>query len=104
MAQALRAQDVLCGDETPTNVVHKDTDAHGQPVPGSPRSVTVRTPDARLVWYAPIGSRPKTSLAGLGVLEGCTGYLVRDGYAGWHRPPPRHSRAPTPASRNLKSR
>jgi transposase len=85
MTTALRAQDVLCADETPTNVVHKDTDTHGEPVAGSPHAVTVRTPDARLVYYAPIGSRSKTSLAGLGVLEGYTGYLVRDDYAGWHQ-------------------
>ena len=37
----------------------------------------MRTPDARLVWYAPIGSRSKTSIAGLGIMEGYTGYLVR---------------------------
>jgi hypothetical protein len=85
MIQALRAEDVLCTDETPTNVVHHDTDAHGQPVPGSPHAVTVRTPDARLVWYAPIGSRSKSSLAALGVLKGYTGYLVRDDYAGWRQ-------------------
>jgi transposase len=76
---------VLCGDETPTNVIHKDTDAHGEPVPGSPHAVTVRTPDARLVWYAPIGSRSKIAIADLGVLDGYTGYLVRDDYAGWHQ-------------------
>lgn len=85
MAQALRAEDVLCADETPTNVIHKDTDAHGEPVPGSPHAVTVRTPDARLVWYAAIGSRSKISIAGLGILEGYAGYLVRDDYAGWHQ-------------------
>ena len=48
MKAALRAEDVLCADETPTNVIHKDTDAHGEPLPGSPHAVTVRTPDARL--------------------------------------------------------
>ncbi|MDQ3274795.1 MAG: DUF6444 domain-containing protein [Actinomycetota bacterium] len=35
MTEALRAEDVLCGDETPTNVIGKDTDEQGQPVPGS---------------------------------------------------------------------
>jgi hypothetical protein len=44
MTQALRAKEVLCGDEAPTNVIHKDTDEHGQPVPWSPHAVTVRTP------------------------------------------------------------
>ncbi|MDQ3150216.1 MAG: IS66 family transposase, partial [Actinomycetota bacterium] len=85
MRTALRAEDVLCADETPTNVIHKDTDEQGRPVPGAPHAVTVRTPDARLVWYAPIGSRSKTALTGLGVLEGYTGHLVRDDYVGWHQ-------------------
>ncbi|MGH3991231.1 MAG: IS66 family transposase [Pseudonocardiaceae bacterium] len=85
MKTALRAEDVLCADETPTNVVGKDTDAHGEPVAGSPHAVTVRTPDARLVYYVPIGSRSKTAIAGLGVLEGYAGYLVRDDYAGWYQ-------------------
>jgi transposase len=70
MKTALRAQDVLCADETPTNVIRADTDAAGEPVAGSAHAVTVRTPDARLVSYAPIGSRSKTALAALGVLEG----------------------------------
>ncbi|MEJ7744280.1 MAG: IS66 family transposase [Nocardioidaceae bacterium] len=85
MKTALRAEDVLCADETPTNVIHNDTDEQGEPLPGSPHAVTVRTPDARLVWYAPIGSRSKTALVGLGVLAGYAGYLVRDDYAGWHQ-------------------
>ncbi|MGH3899349.1 MAG: IS66 family transposase [Pseudonocardiaceae bacterium] len=85
MKAALRAEDVVCADETPTNVIYKDTDEHGQPVAGSPHAVTVRTPDARLVWYAALGSRSKTALAGLGVLEGYAGYLVRDDYTGWHQ-------------------
>ena len=85
MITALRAEDVLCADETPTNIIHPDTDEHGEPVGGSPYAVTVRTPDARLVWYAPIGSRAKTALAGLGVLEDYAGYLVRDDYAGYYQ-------------------
>jgi transposase IS66 family protein/uncharacterized protein DUF6444 len=85
MKTALHAQDVLCADETPTNVVRADTDAHGQPVPGSPHAVTMRTPDARLVYYAPIGSRSKTAIAALGVLDGYAGYLVRDDYAGYYQ-------------------
>jgi hypothetical protein len=85
MKAALRAEDVLCADETPTNVIGKDTDEQGEPLPGSPHAVTVRTPDARLVWYAPIGSRSKTALAGLGALAGYAGNLVRDDYAGWHQ-------------------
>ncbi|MGH3897327.1 MAG: IS66 family transposase [Pseudonocardiaceae bacterium] len=85
MKAALRAEDVVCADETPTNVISKNTDEHGQPVPGSPHAVTVRTPDARLVWYAAMGSRSKTDIAGLGVLDGYAGYLVRDDYTAWHQ-------------------
>jgi transposase len=44
MKTALRAEDVLCADETPTNVIGTDTGAHGKPVAGSPHAVTLRTP------------------------------------------------------------
>jgi transposase len=85
MRAALRAEDVLCADETPTNVIGKTTDTHGVPVGGAPHAVTVRTPDSRLVWYAAMSSRSKTAISGLGVLQGYTGYLVRDDYAAWHQ-------------------
>ena len=85
MITALGAQGVLCADETPTNVIHHDIDAHGQPAPGSPHALTVRTPDARLVYYAPISSRSKTAIADLGVLKEYTGCLVRDDYAGYYQ-------------------
>jgi transposase len=84
MITALRAEDVLCADETPANVV-STTDEHEAPVAGSPHALTVRTPDARLVWYAPMGSRSKTAIAAAGVLQGYTGYLVRDDYAGYYQ-------------------
>jgi hypothetical protein len=86
MKAALRGQDVLCGDETPVNVLTNDLDENsGQPVAGAPHAVTLRTPDARLVWYAAMPSRSKDSIADLGVLDGWHGYLVRDDYAGWHQ-------------------
>jgi len=85
MKAALQAEDVLCGDETPANVITKDTAGHGETVPGAPHAVTLRTPDARLIWYAATGSRSGPAIAGLGVLEGWHGYLVRDDYAAWHQ-------------------
>jgi hypothetical protein len=85
MTTALRAEDVLCGDESPVNVLENDVDDSGEQVEGAPHAVTVRTPDARLIWYAAMTSRSKTSIADLGVLEGWHGYLVRDDYAGWHQ-------------------
>lgn len=46
MTAAVRAEDVLCGDETPTNVISSDIDeTTEQPVAGSPHAVTLRTPD-----------------------------------------------------------
>jgi transposase len=85
MTAALQAEDVLCGDETPANVIHNDTGPDGAVVPGAPHAVTIRTPDARLIWYAAMGSRSGPTIAGLGVLKGWHGYLVRDDYAGWHQ-------------------
>jgi hypothetical protein len=87
MKTALRDENVLSADETPTTVIPKDTDTHGEPVAGCPHAVTVRTPDARLVYDAPIGSRSQTALAAVGILDGDTGYLVRDDYAGDHLDP-----------------
>lgn len=86
MKAALAAEDVLCGDESPVNVLRKDTDpATGTPVKGSPHVVTLRTPDGRLVWLAGIPARSKTALRQLGVFDRFTGWLVRDDYAGWHQ-------------------
>ena len=86
MKAALRAEDVLCGDETPVNVLRKDTDPDtGLDRPGSPHVVTLRTPDARLIWFAPIRARSKAELAALEVVDGWPGILVRDDYKGWQQ-------------------
>lgn len=85
MKAALRAEEVICGDETPVNIARTDTDADGQPVPGSPHVVALRTPDERLVWLAVITSRSKQAIKDLGMLHGYAGYLVRDDYAGWYQ-------------------
>jgi hypothetical protein len=85
MVAALRAEPVLCADETPVNVAHPDVDAHGARKPGSPHVVIVRSPDGRLMWYHAIAARTKTAIAGLGVFTGYTGVLVRDDFASWHQ-------------------
>lgn len=85
MKAALRAEGVLCGDETPVNVLRKDLGDDGQPKPGAPHVVTLRTPDERLVWYAALHARSAKEIAGIGILDGYGGYLVRDDYAGWHQ-------------------
>ena len=86
MKAALRAEEVLCGDESPVNVLTGDLDENSsEPVAGAPHAVTLRTPDARLVWYTAMPSRSKTSIADLGVLDDWHGFLVRDDYVGWHQ-------------------
>jgi transposase len=84
MIAALRAEDVLCADETPVNVV-ANLDDDGEPAEGSPQVVTVRTPDARLVWYKQIAARSSKKIAELGVLDKWRGILVRDDYAGYYQ-------------------
>lgn len=85
MTTALRGEDVLCGDESPVNVLENDLDKDGEQVKGAPHAVTLRTPDARLIWYAAMTSRSKDSIAELGVGEDWHGFLVREDYAGWHQ-------------------
>jgi hypothetical protein len=66
MRAALRAELVLCGDETPVNVARRDVDDAGWPVPGGQHVVTLGTPDERLAWYAAVGSRSRKAIKGLG--------------------------------------
>jgi transposase len=85
MKQALRAEEVLCGDESPVNVLRKDTDAFGQSLPGAPHAITLRTPDPRLIWYIPVNARSSEEIRDLDVLTGWRGFLVRDDYKGWQQ-------------------
>lgn len=85
MRNALRAEPVLCADETPVNVLRKDTGADGTPLPGSPHMITVRSAGPGLVCYTPVHARSAEAIAALGVMDGYTGVLVRDDYAGWHQ-------------------
>jgi hypothetical protein len=86
MKAALRAEEVLCADESPVNVLTNDLDhTTGAPVAGAPHAVALRTPDTRLIWYTAMPSRSKDSIADLSVLDDWRGFLVRDDYAGWHQ-------------------
>ncbi|KDA42373.1 IS66 family transposase [Frankia sp. BMG5.23] len=86
MKAALRAEPVLCGDESPVNVLRKDRDeVTGTALSGTPHLLVVRTPAPGLVWYAAISSRSSGAIDATGVLTGWHGYLTRDDYAGWHQ-------------------
>ncbi len=82
MKTALRAEEVLCADETPVSVI-RNAGRDGKVMAGSPHVVTIRTPDERLIWYGAAHSRSSEAIKGLGVMDGYAGILVRDDYAGW---------------------
>lgn len=84
MVAALRAEPVLCADETPANVV-ANLDPDGAPAKGQAQVVTIRTPDERLVYYSAITARSCEQLLGLGILDDWAGILVRDDYAGYYQ-------------------
>ena len=67
MQAALLAEPVLTADESPVEVVTPARDPEtGQPVPGSPHVMVIRTPDERLVWLIGLVSRGyDTVIAGL---------------------------------------
>lgn len=82
-AELIRAG-VLAADETPVNLIAGNTDADGQPQPGSPYILTVLAPGG-LMWLTALGSRSKQALAAAGILSGFRGVLVRDDYAGYRQ-------------------
>jgi hypothetical protein len=82
MKAALRAEQALCADETPANVI-RNISEDGTAAAGSPQVITIRTPDERLIWYAATSSRSSEAIKGVGVMDGYAGYLVRDDYNGW---------------------
>ena len=65
MKAALQAEDVLCGDESPANVIGKDTGPDGAAVPGAPLSADAQFDDGGVVdgedeggWKSPAGGVP----------------------------------------------
>jgi hypothetical protein len=86
MKAALRAEPVLCGDESPVNVLRRGLDeATGTVLSGTPHLLVVRTPTPGLVWYAAISSRSSEAIDATGVLKDWNGLFTRDDYAGWHQ-------------------
>src|SRR5664280_2383444 len=86
MKVALRAEPVLGADESPVNVVEPDRDPEpGEPLPGAAHLLVVNSIDRRLVWYTPMTSRSGKSIKDAGILDGYTGFLVRDGYTGYQQ-------------------
>ena len=100
MIAALAAEDVLAADETPVNVLDKNTvprpaapeemkrdkdpdEMEGMAqAAGAPHVLIVRTPDGRLTFLQAIGSRRKADIAA-GLPGLFTGALITDGYTGY---------------------
>jgi transposase len=84
MQAALSAEPVLTADESPVEVVTPARDPEtGQPVPGAPHVMVIRTPDERLVWLIGLVSRGyDTVTAGLRTFAG---HLIVDGYGAYQR-------------------
>jgi len=84
MAAALLAEPVLTADESPVEVVTpaKDPDT-GEPVPGAPHVMVLRTPDERLVLLTALDSRRHEEVTAS--LRTFTGYLIVDGYLAYQK-------------------
>ena len=84
MQAALMAEPVLTADESPVEVVTPAMDRDtGQPVPGSPHVMVIRTPDERLVLFTALDSRRHDEV--IASLRTFTGYLIVDGYAAYQK-------------------
>jgi transposase len=84
MLAALMAEPVLAADESPVQVVTGAVDPDtGQPVPGSPHVLAIRTPDERLAWLGGLTSRSYDTVTA--ALRGFTGHLIVDGYGAYQR-------------------
>jgi hypothetical protein len=84
MQAALAAEPVLAADESPVTVLAPGTDpGTGEPVPGSPQVMVIRTPAERLVWLQALASRRAEGITAL--LAFFTGFLITDGYAAYQQ-------------------
>jgi len=84
MQAALLAEPVLTADESPVEVVTPAADPQtGQPVPGSPHVMVIRTPDERLVWLIGLVSRGYDTV--IAALRSFAGHLIVDGYGAYQR-------------------
>jgi transposase len=84
MQTALLAEPVLTADESPVDVVTPARDPEtGQPVPGAPHVMVIRTPDERLVWLSGLVSRGYDTV--IAALRTFAGHLIVDGYGAYQR-------------------
>lgn len=81
---ALLAEPVLTADESPVEVVTPAADPDtGEPVPGAPHVLVLRTPDERLVRLTAADSRRHQEV--IASLRTFTGSLIVDGYGAYQK-------------------
>lgn len=84
MRAALLTEPVLTADESPVEVLTPANDPEtGQPVPGAPQVMVIRTPDERLVWWSGLVCRGYETV--IAALRSFTGHLIVDGYGAYQR-------------------
>jgi hypothetical protein len=91
---ALMAEPILTADESPVEVATPAVDEQtGQPVPGAPHVLVLRTPDERLVRLTAADSRRHDEVTAS--LRTFTGYLIVDGYGAYQKLLPEPIAEPT---------
>jgi Transposase IS66 family len=84
MQAALEKEPVLATDESPVNVLTRDTDpVTGEPEPGAPHVLVIRTPGEKLTWLRALPSRRAEGIVAL--LSFFTGFLITDGYTAYQQ-------------------
>jgi hypothetical protein len=84
MQAALLAEPVLTADESPVEVVTPASNPEtGEPVPGAPHVMVLRTPDERLVLVTALDSRRHDEV--VASLRTFTGCLIVDGYLAYQK-------------------
>jgi hypothetical protein len=66
MKDALRAEEVLCGDETPVNVIRKGRRPDGKEAADAPHAAVIRTPDGRQAGHPGLPAVAPTRTGGPG--------------------------------------
>jgi transposase len=80
MQAALADEPVLGADETPVNVLTRDT---GPETGGAPHVLIVRPPGGKLTWLRALGSRRAAAITA--ILSFFTGILITDGYTAYQQ-------------------
>ena len=84
MREALAREPALAADESPVNVLTRDTDPEtGEPVSGSAQVMVIRTPAEKLVWLRALVSRRAEGITAL--LAFFTGFLIVNGYSAYQQ-------------------